>query len=137
MLLLNQLNIYLFLLFLMGKYSEVAVDRVSTTESQTLKTGSGPKMTVLGQSHQSTALAWLECLLCLALAWSGLGLSCLPCLGLEFFFSENQKSKLQISQQKNGFLTNLANVHPKIMIQNLIIFTVINGTINQMYSWRL
>ena len=28
------------------------------------------------------ALAWLACLLCLALAWSGLGLSCLPCLGL-------------------------------------------------------
>ena len=26
------------------------------------------------------ALAWLACLLCLALAWSGLGLSCLPCL---------------------------------------------------------
>ena len=28
------------------------------------------------------ALAWLACLLCLALAWSGLGLSWLPCLGL-------------------------------------------------------
>ena len=26
-----------------------------------------------------TALAWLACLLCPALAWSGLGLSCLPC----------------------------------------------------------
>ena len=25
------------------------------------------------------ALAWLACLLCPALAWSGLGLSCLPC----------------------------------------------------------
>ena len=31
---------------------------------------------------QNIALAWLACLLCLALAWSGLGLSCLPCLGL-------------------------------------------------------
>ena len=29
-----------------------------------------------------TALAWLACLLCPALAWSGLGLPCLPCLGL-------------------------------------------------------
>ena len=28
------------------------------------------------------ALAWLACLLCPALAWSGLGLPCLPCLGL-------------------------------------------------------
>ena len=28
------------------------------------------------------ALPWLACLLCLALAWFGLGLSCLPCLGL-------------------------------------------------------
>ena len=28
------------------------------------------------------ALAWLACLLCLALPWSGLGLSCLHCLGL-------------------------------------------------------
>ena len=27
-------------------------------------------------------LSWLACLLCLALAWSGVGLSCLPCLGL-------------------------------------------------------
>ena len=27
-------------------------------------------------------LSWLACLLCLALAWFGLGLSCLPCLGL-------------------------------------------------------
>ena len=26
--------------------------------------------------------AWLACLLCPALAWSGLGLPCLPCLGL-------------------------------------------------------
>ena len=31
---------------------------------------------------QNPALAWLACLLFLALAWSGLGLSCLPCLGL-------------------------------------------------------
>ena len=28
---------------------------------------------------KSPALAWLACLLCPALAWSGLGLSCLPC----------------------------------------------------------
>ena len=28
------------------------------------------------------ALAWLACLLCLTLAWSGLSPSCLPCLGL-------------------------------------------------------
>ena len=32
--------------------------------------------------QNSPALAWLACLLCPALAWSGLGLSCLPCLGL-------------------------------------------------------
>ena len=32
----------------------------------------------VGQPGQP-ALAWLACLLCLALAWSGLGLSCLPC----------------------------------------------------------
>ena len=39
------------------EYSEVAVDRVSTTESQTLKTGSGPKMTVL--DRVTRVLLWL------------------------------------------------------------------------------
>ena len=34
------------------------------------------------QPAKMAALAWLACLLCLALAWSGLGLSCLPCHGL-------------------------------------------------------
>ena len=33
-------------------------------------------------SAHMPASAWLACLLCLALAWSGLGLPCLPCLGL-------------------------------------------------------
>ena len=32
-----------------------------------------------GGPRAQPALAWLACLLCLALAWSGLGLSCLPC----------------------------------------------------------
>ena len=35
-----------------------------------------------GRKTWLPALAWLDCLLCLALAWSDLGLSCLPCLGL-------------------------------------------------------
>ena len=34
------------------------------------------------KNNKKSALAWLACLLCLALAWSGLGLSCPPCLGL-------------------------------------------------------
>ena len=33
----------------------------------------------LANQANLTALAWLACLLCSALAWSGLGPSCLPC----------------------------------------------------------
>ena len=32
-----------------------------------------------GLKKHTPGLVWLACLLCLALAWSGLGLSCLPC----------------------------------------------------------
>ena len=35
-----------------------------------------------GVGEKKSGLAWLACVLCLALAWSGLSLSCLPCLGL-------------------------------------------------------
>ena len=55
---------------------------VDTSRGGVGTTARPPACVSLTQKNKAAtqpALAWPACLLCLALAWSGLGLSCLPC----------------------------------------------------------
>ena len=59
---------------------------------------------------QNLALAWLACLLCPALAWSGLGLSCLPC-------QQQQRAafggQLLLNQEGKAGKTGLGQTKPR------------------------